>query len=85
MALYSASNGRYRGDVAARNSRDGSNTVNAVHTVKQQIDTLTEKQIDALKHATYLGMTPDEAQDYDERRKTIVKLVAELKALTAAQ
>jgi hypothetical protein len=85
MALCSASNRRYGGVVAARNSRDGSDTVDAVHAVKQQIDSLTEKQIDSLKQATYVGMTTDEATDYDERRNTIVKLIAELKALTAAQ
>jgi hypothetical protein len=84
MTLCSASNRRYGGVVAARNSRDGSDTVDAVHAVKQQIDSLTEKQIHA--ETSYLCRHDSgRGQEYDERRKTRVKLVAELKALTAAQ
>jgi hypothetical protein len=38
-----------------------------VHRLKEEIDTLNQQQSEAPKTATYLGMTPDEAQDYDQR------------------
>lgn len=64
---------------------DPSDTLAAVHSIKQQIDELTKQQMDALKQATYLGMTTDEAKDYDERREQITKLIQELVALERAQ
>lgn len=64
---------------------DPSDTLPVVHRVKQEIDTLTEQQIEALRQATYVGMTPDEAQDFDARRKRIVLLVQELTQLEGAQ
>ena len=33
------------------------------------MDKLTEEQAKALKLAIYVGMTPDEAQEYDNRRE----------------
>ena len=62
-----------------------SDTVALVHHIKQQIDALTEQQAEALKQATYIGMTPDEAEEYDGRRKKITALVEELSELTKAQ
>jgi len=38
---------------------------------------LTEEQSKALKSATYLGMTPDQAKQYDARRKEITQLMQE--------
>lgn len=64
---------------------DSSSTVRLVHRIKQEIDLLTEQQMEALKRATYLGMTTDEAKDYDARRKRIVELVQELSLLERAQ
>ena len=64
---------------------DPSNTVEAVHRVKQEIDKLTEEQVEALKQATFVGMTPDEAKEYDERRKRITVLVQQLATLEKAQ
>ena len=60
------------------------NSPEAVHRLKQEIDRLKEVQSDALKSATYLGMTFDQARAYDERRNRITRLVQELSALTMA-
>jgi hypothetical protein len=60
-------------------------TVAAVHRVKQQIDMLPQEQAKALKSATSIGMTPDEAKEYDERRTRITKLIHELELLEKAQ
>jgi len=53
-----------------------------VHRLKEEIDTLNQQQSEALKTATYLGMTPDEAQDYDQRRSLITDLVRQLSIIT---
>lgn len=60
-------------------------TVAAVHRIKQEIDRLTEQQAHALKQATFVGMTPDEAKEYDERRTLITKFIRELELLERAQ
>jgi len=57
---------------------DPSDTVAAIHRIKQEIDELTEMQAEALKTATFVGMTSDGARDYDERRQRIAGLVQEL-------
>ena len=49
-----------------------------VHRLKEKIDTLTEQQTSALHNAIYVGMTPDEAKEYDARRQKISQLIAEL-------
>jgi hypothetical protein len=48
-----------------------------VSQVKEELDHLIQKQVDALRSATYLEMTPDEAREYDERRVEITKLIQE--------
>jgi hypothetical protein len=58
-----------------------SDTMDAVHRVKGQLDKLTEQQSAALKRAIYLGMTTDEAKKYDERQRQITELVQELNLL----
>jgi hypothetical protein len=60
-------------------------TVLAVQQLKREIDRLTQVQADALKSATFIGMTPDEAKEYDERRQKIRELVKELALLEKAQ
>jgi Asp-tRNA(Asn)/Glu-tRNA(Gln) amidotransferase C subunit len=57
----------------------------AVHRLKEEIDWLTKEQSEALLTATYLGMTPDEAKEYDSRRDKILKLVEQLRQLEKAQ
>jgi hypothetical protein len=65
--------------------QEGSTTTETVHKLKQDIDRLTELQAAALKSATYLGMTPDEAKEYDQRREEILKLVERLTMLEKSQ
>ena len=62
-------------------TQDASSTLATVHHLKQEIDRLTEIQVKALKSATFVGMTPEEAQDYDNRRQEIFKLVQQLMLL----
>ena len=62
-----------------------SETVEAIHRLKQEIDKLSEQQNETLKTATFLGMTPDEATEYDDRREQITKLIQELALLGRAQ
>ncbi len=52
---------------------------------EEEIDRLTEEQVKALKAATYVGMTPNEAKDYDARREKINKLIRELERYEKAQ
>jgi len=65
--------------------RESTNTLELIHTIKCEIDRLSEKQAEALKTATYLGMTPDEAKEYDERRERIAELVQQLQLLNESQ
>lgn len=53
-----------------------------VDRLKEEIDRLNQKQSRALKMATHVGMTPDEAQEYDARRSRITDLVRQLSMLT---
>jgi hypothetical protein len=64
---------------------ESSNTVQAIHRLKQEIDKLTEQQTSALQMAMHVGMTPDEAQEYDQRRKIILKYVHDLAMLEESQ
>jgi hypothetical protein len=60
-------------------------TTEAVHKLNQEIDRLTELQSAAMRTATFVGMTADEAKDYDARRAEILLLVQHLTALTQSQ
>ena len=53
----------------------------AVQRIKQQIDSLIGEQSKALQRAVYVGMTRDEAKQYDGRLEKIKKLVGELARL----
>jgi len=64
--------------------RESTNTLELIHTIKCEIDRLSEKQAEALKTATYLGMTPDEAKEYD-RRERIAELVHQMQLLNESQ
>ncbi len=46
--------------------------------VHKEIDRLLDRQTDALKSATFLGMTREEARDYDNRRSRIYQLIRKL-------
>lgn len=58
-----------------------SETLQMIHRLKEEIDRLTAEQDEALKTATYLGMTTDEAKEYEERRNLILQLVTDLEML----
>ena len=60
-------------------------TSEAVHRLKEEIDKLTLQQSKALRMATLVGMTPDEAPEYDQRRKVILKYVHDLAVLEESQ
>jgi len=62
-----------------------SQTTDAIHRLKEEIDKLTKQQSDALQLATLVGMTPDEAEEYDQRRKKILEYVQDLKVLEESQ
>jgi hypothetical protein len=75
---------RFRG-ILPNTKSDPDDTVAAVHRIKEEIDRLTEEQAHALKHATFVGMTPEEAQEYDDRRSQITRLLRQLEILQKAQ
>jgi hypothetical protein len=52
-----------------------------IHGLKQEINNLTTQQTEALQKAVFVGMTPDEAKEYDERRRRISKYIRDLKVL----
>jgi len=58
-----------------------SNTASAIQRLKEDIDKLTEEQAKALKLAIHVGMTPNKAQEYDNRRAKILRYVQDLKTL----
>jgi hypothetical protein len=55
-----------------------------VHRLKEEIDRLTAEQIEAMKTATFVGLSTDEAKEYEERRAKILALVKELGLLEDA-
>ena len=65
------------------NSYDTSNSVDALQRIRQEIERLTDEQSEALKTATYGGMTAAEAQTYDARRRRITELIERLRVLEA--
>ena len=46
--------------------------------LRQEIDDLIDEHTEALKRATFVGMTPDDAKMYDARRQTITRLMQQL-------
>lgn len=65
--------------------QEPSKTASAIHSLKEEIDKLTLQQSEALNTAIYVGMTPDEAQEYDDRRRRILAYVQDLKMLEESQ
>lgn len=51
---------------------------NNVRKITEEIDRLTEQQTHALKSATFIDMTSEQAQEYDSRRGRIAKLAEQL-------
>ena len=46
--------------------------------LRQEIDDLIDEQTEALKRATFIGMTPDDAKMYDARWQTTTRLIEQL-------
>jgi hypothetical protein len=63
---------------------DPSEHLNLIHRLKEEIDRLTEEQTDAMKSATFIGLTTDEAKEYEGRRTRILELVEQLRLLEEA-
>ena len=57
----------------------------AILRLNQEINQLTEQQTEALKRATFLGMTTAEAEAYDARRVQITQLLRTVAQLTGAE
>ncbi len=68
-----------------RDAGNGNHEIANIHHLKEEIDRLTVEQLEALKAATFVGMTRDEAKEYDERRAKIIRLIDELRQLELAQ
>jgi len=60
---------------------EASDHVKAVKRLHTEILRLTDEQDDAIKTATYIGMTPAEAKVYDALRTTVLKLTEQLQQL----
>ena len=52
-----------------------------IHRLTSEIDQLSGQQIEALRMATFGGMTNDEATEFQSRRNRIGELIQELEAL----
>jgi hypothetical protein len=50
--------------------------------VAAEINRLTERQTEAMQKATVVGMTGDEAKEYNERRSRIADLLEQLAMIT---
>ena len=61
------------------NSHDTLDSVDALQGIRNEIERLTQEQNEALKTATFVGMTSAEAKDYDARRRRITELVQQLR------
>ena len=53
--------------------------------LKEEFDKLSEEQLHALRVATYVGMTPQEAKTYDNRRRKITEVAKRLSVLLRLQ
>jgi hypothetical protein len=56
----------------------------AIHNLQHEIHCLTEKQTDAMETETFVGLTPAETKQYENRRARITELVRQLRLLEAA-
>ena len=53
--------------------------------LKQEFEKLSEDQLRALRAATYVGMTTQEAKTYDNRRRRITEVATRLSLLLRFQ
>ena len=53
-----------------------------VESLTSEIIRLNDEQVEALQRAAFVGMTDDEAREYDMRADLIAELVKKLSAIT---
>jgi hypothetical protein len=53
----------------------------SVKRLKVEIDVLADEQAEALRSATYIGTTPQQDKEYDDRRTRILSLMKEVERL----
>ena len=58
-------------------------SITLFQTLTAEITCLSEQQIDAMRTATFVGMTADEKHELEQRRARIRELVQELEVLTS--
>ncbi len=58
---------------------------NTIEELKREIESLCQTQNEALKTATFVGMTPEVARRYDERRQRINRLSEQLRLLNSKE
>lgn len=63
------------------NSYDHSTAVEGTTGIRQEIDALKQQLDDALKTATFVGMTLDEAKTYDALRQRLTFLIEQLREI----
>ncbi|HEV3511920.1 MAG TPA: hypothetical protein VGS05_09480 [Candidatus Sulfotelmatobacter sp.] len=61
------------------------NPASEIETLMQEIAKLRHLQHEALKIASYVGMTRQEGAEYDARHSRIMTLTAQLRGLQTAQ
>lgn len=62
-------------------SNPSSEAIKTIERIKSEIETLRQQHLEALKAATYLGMTREQEKVLEERRVKITKLMRELTEL----
>jgi uncharacterized protein YlxW (UPF0749 family) len=58
--------------------------LNAVNSLREELDRLVAEQIEAMKTATFRIATADEDKEYEVRRARILELVKKLRSLEEA-
>jgi hypothetical protein len=53
----------------------------SVKRLKVEIDVLADEQAEALRSATYIGMSPQQDKECDDRRSRILSLMKEVERL----
>jgi len=69
----------------AEQRAEAGETTEVMSRLRQEIDDLIDEQTEALKRATFIGMTADDARSYDARRQTIVLLLQQLAEMQNGQ
>jgi hypothetical protein len=64
---------------------DKSNPLIRIQQLKRNIEKLREEHAEALKRATFVGMSADEARMSDKRRHQIMELAEKLSRLQRAE